>query len=109
MERWFGDSWGAPACEAEAHIRTPIGQSCLYCKEPILEGQQGLIQHVVRVRTEGMAVSEEPIHLDCFLRGVRPHGRECPRCRGKRRSEHAEGCAWLDTGFCSCTPMPEGG
>lgn len=110
FERWFGKSWGASCCELEAHAPTPVGRPCMHCREPILEGSQGLIHPVVHeVIGDKAAYSMEPVHLDCFLRTIRPHGRECPHCRGVEPRNHAPGCGMRgESGLCTCIPMPEG-
>jgi len=59
--KWFGASWGAPFCEADEHIETPVGETCVHCDEPIAENDQGIVY------------ANGPIaHLNCFLRGI--HG-----------------------------------
>ena len=63
--KWFGNSWGAPACEPEDHVETPVGKSCLWCREPIEAGDQGfLIPHL------GRTVTLEPHHLECQIRSI---------------------------------------
>lgn len=109
MERWFGKSWGAACCEVEAHAPTPIGRPCMQCREPIVEGNQGLIRAVVHEVVDGkVAYSIEPVHLECFLRTIRPHGPECPHCRGLEPRLHDPECRRKETGLCTCIPMPEG-
>lgn len=106
---WFGQSWGAPCCDPEDHVPTPIGRPCLRCREPIREGDQGLVQPVVGAYApSGYHYGFEPLHIDCFLKGILPHGPECPHCRGVEPRDHAEGCAMRTTGLCDCQPMPEG-
>lgn len=102
---WFGQSWGAPCCEPEDHVPTPIGRPCLRCREPIREGDQGLVQPLLALGE----VSIEPLHIECFLRSVRPHGPECPYCRGAERIDHDAECAYRKAGgVCSCREMPSG-
>lgn len=108
-ERWFGQSWGATCCEPSAHVTTPVGQPCMRCREPIKLGDQGLVHpHVHEVIGGHVAYSMEPIHVACLVRSIRPHGPECPHCRGKEPDAHAPDCQRTQTGICSCTPMPEG-
>lgn len=109
-ERWFGASWGAPCCEAEAHAPTPVGRPCMRCKEPIREGDQGLIRAVALEVVAGTIRSAMmPMHLDCVLRSIRPHGPECPYCRGAERIDHDAECGYRVRGdLCSCRPMPAG-
>lgn len=106
---WFGQSWGAPCCEPEEHVPTPIGRPCLRCREPIREGDQGLVQPYVRDCDGQWTASVEPLHIDCFLRSIRPHGPECPHCRGVEPHAHHPGCAMRTTGLCDCQPMPGAG
>ena len=40
--RWFGESWGAPVCEADEHQPTP-DVPCAGCDVPIQEGDQGVL------------------------------------------------------------------
>lgn len=109
QEKWFGKSWGAPCCDPNDHVPTPIGRPCMHCREPMVEGSQGLIRAVVHeVRGGKVHWTAEPSHVDCFLRTIRPHGPECPHCRGLAPRDHAPGCAMRTTGLCDCQPMPEG-
>jgi len=57
--KWFGESWGAPACDPEEHTETPVGEDCFHCDEEIVEGDSG-IQYV----------SGQYCHTNCFLRQV---------------------------------------
>ncbi len=109
-EPWFGKSWRAECCEASSHVATPVGRLCLRCREPVLMGAQGLLQPCVHGVKDGkVEATLEPIHLDCLVRSMRPHGPECPHCRGKSRwDEHHPDCQRKETGICSCVPMPEG-
>lgn len=107
MGRWFGKSWGAACCEAEAHTETPVGVACSRCREPILEGQQGLVHpHIDMLESGAMRSMMKPVHLECFLRTIRPHGPECPHCRGLEPRFHAAECQRRETGLCTCIPMP---
>lgn len=77
--RWFGDSWGAPACEPDRHAPTPIGESCVYCPGEIGPNDQGLLiphlgEHpITSIWGEGAAFEHDgyrAAHIDCFLREV---------------------------------------
>lgn len=99
MTHWFGDDWGAPCCEPDLHVPVPLGQSCARCKEPILAHDQGVTMPFIGIETTGTSV----YHLDCFLKGILPHGPECPRCRGLERGEHDATCLYrTEGGLCSC-------
>lgn len=98
MEHWFGQSWGAPCCEPELHMPTPVGKLCARCREPILVGDQGIVSPFASIETGKLVY-----HLDCYLKGILPHGADCPRCRGLERGEHLEACAYRLRGEeCSC-------
>lgn len=106
MVGWFGKSWGAPACEEEEHLPTPVGEPCARCVEPILVGHQGVIMGAYSEEKGPHAVA---YHLDCYLRGLLPHGADCPRCRGVDRLDHDAGCAYRSRGErCDCLPPPMG-
>ncbi len=50
---------------------TPVGQPCLWCKEPIQEGDKG----VVMPNVSGIAIAEakvslEPTHYECLMRQI---------------------------------------
>lgn len=109
MTQWFGESWGAPCCKEDEHVPTPVGASCARCKEPIRIGDQGMISPLIEM--VGGIFTGRPIahHLDCFLKGILPHGPECPHCRGVDIDKHAPDCgARGESGLCTCQPMPEG-
>ena len=67
--QWFGESWGAPVCDAEYHAETPVGVACLHCQRPIQAGDQGLIMDCVTMDVSPDA-KREPAHLDCFLKDL---------------------------------------
>lgn len=64
--KWFGETWHAPICEDDRHVETPVGQSCFECHEPITERDHGLIIPYLGKAAD----SEEPWHLDCFMRSI---------------------------------------
>lgn len=103
MTHWFGQSWGAPACEPEDHIPVPVGSLCLQCKEPILVHDQGVTMPLVSLEGEEYVTRSLAYHLDCWLKHILPHGPDCPRCRGLERGEHEERCAYRsEGGECDC-------
>lgn len=108
MTQWFGKSWGAPCCEAELHVETPIFTVCSRCREPILPDAQGFLIPHVEMTGDVYTGSVKAQHLDCFLKGILPHGPDCPHCRGVDPHAHHPGCAMRTTGLCDCQPMPEG-
>ncbi len=102
MAQWFGESWGAPACEEDEHAPTPIGEPCARCREPILIGHQGLIMPAFGAERDPYAIA---YHLDCYLQSVLPHGPDCSRCRGMEMNEHEPDCAYRSRGErCDCLP-----
>lgn len=103
MTQWFGKSWGAPCCEAELHVETPVGFTCGRCLELILDGDQGFVMPHVRLDGKPAVMAK---HLDCFLQSILPHGKDCPHCRGVDIDKHAPDCTMKTTGLCSCQPMP---
>lgn len=70
---WFGPSWGAPVCDPDGHLPTPVGQSCTDCHQPIKVNDQGLV--IPCIYAPGQ-VRLTAVHIDCFRRGlgVEPEG-----------------------------------
>jgi hypothetical protein len=68
--KWFGKSWGAPICDDSQNVRTPEGEICPECGEPIKTGQQGFILPYTHTNTVGEVgwVDNLSYHLDCFLK-----------------------------------------
>ena len=56
---YFGKDYGAPIYRESYQIPTPVGTPCMYCEEPILEGEDGF-------RDGGGAF----FHRECLLRGI---------------------------------------
>lgn len=105
MTQWFGKSWGAPCCEEDEHVPTPVGESCARCREPFREGDQGVATLAFSERRGRHTIA---FHLDCYLKGILPHGPECPHCRGAVPIDHDRDCAYRLRGDnCTCIPMPE--
>jgi hypothetical protein len=65
---WFGESWGAPCCDTERHVETPVGCSCVECDVPIGKRDQGFTSVVYPTR------ERISYHRICFLRTVIPCG-----------------------------------
>lgn len=101
---WFGQDWGAPCCEEDEHIETPIGESCARCREPIKVGDQGVVAPLVWL--DG-SVTRIVHHLDCYLATIIPHGNDCAVCRGVAVLDHDKGCAYREQGKnCNCSMNP---
>lgn len=67
MRQYFGVKWDAPAYEDAVEVPTPLGESCLYCREPIVEGESGLMMPYVG--NDGAAVMAAG-HIECELRSM---------------------------------------
>lgn len=66
--KWFGESWGAPVCEPEEHVRTPDGEVCpCGCLTIIYPGDAGFV--IPHVQEDGF-VELLAWHRDHFLRTV---------------------------------------
>jgi hypothetical protein len=99
MSWWFGKSWGAPVCDPEDHAETPVGSKCWRCKKDIAADDQGVTMPLVGV--EGVTLIHA--HLDCYVKTLLPHTRECKRCRGRERQTHAPSCEYRARGGeCDC-------
>lgn len=68
---WFGPSWGAPVCEPERHLDTPMDELCIDCLVPFTEGDSGLSVPFV-YEVGGWTLTHH--HIACFRRGLLP----CP-------------------------------
>jgi len=68
--KWFGESWGAPVCEPEEHIETPVGEPCGYCDEPIAEGDIGFRMPFV---SDPSGIGHMDAHHACLLRVIGVH------------------------------------
>ena len=67
MTLWFGPTWDAPVNDGR-HVATPVGQLCLWCTEPIEDGDSGVIQpYLAEVGRPPTLVAQ---HRNCFLRSV---------------------------------------
>jgi hypothetical protein len=105
MTGWFGKSWGAPCCDPETHVLTPVGSICWRCDERIAKDDQGVTMPFVPA--EG-SVDFLHAHLDCYLKTILPHGPDCPHCRGKERAQHHERCAYRAHGDdCNCVALED--
>jgi len=91
----FGPAWDAPSCEYADLVATPVGEPCLECEEPILDGDRGMVMPFVHDRN-GVAVGTwAPMHLECYLRGTMSHLYEQCRCYVPGRSLREEARATL--------------
>lgn len=68
--KWFGESWGAPACDPASHVDTPVGMEC--------EGHEHLHGPLrpreIELGDQGITVpgpdGRVVYHLDCWLHEV---------------------------------------
>lgn len=65
---WFGKSWGAPVCDPETHLPTPVGDLCVRCAGEITDDDQGMIVPFAGMQPAVLSAH----HLDCFLVGIIP-------------------------------------
>jgi len=73
--RWFGESWGAPVCEPQTHIETPVGMPCAGHEHlhpdsrvgRIVEGSQGIT--IPYLDGKG-GITTIAFHLACWLHEV---------------------------------------
>lgn len=69
MMRWFGRQFDAPAWEDMAEAPTPVGEACLMCNEPILQGEAGVLMPCI-VSVMPAEAAELPAHIECHLRSI---------------------------------------
>lgn len=74
MIGWFGESWGAPVCDPELHVETPVGWQCIghdhlhVDRSPLIEeGDQGV---TLPLYVEPGRADRAAYHLDCWLHEV---------------------------------------
>jgi hypothetical protein len=84
----FGPAWDAPSCEYADLVATPVGEPCLECEEPILDGDRGMVMPFVGAWS--------PMHLECYMRGTMSHSFKQCRCYVPRRSLREEAKATLE-------------
>jgi hypothetical protein len=62
--KYFGTAWNPNIASLE-QVPAPVGSPCVWCEEPIKEGEDGLtIPHIAE------DVTDRPYHQECFLRTV---------------------------------------
>lgn len=71
MSSWFGASWGAPACDPEFHVETPVGAVCTRCDQAIRVTDQGVVLPLLSADLN--VTASIAYHLDCFLKSVTNH------------------------------------
>ncbi len=73
MNRYFGQPRGAPFLADAQRVPTPVGQPCLECHEPIVEGDQGVVMPLLYEADGAPACRQAPEHRECMLLGVLGH------------------------------------
>jgi hypothetical protein len=69
---WFGAPWPsehdrAPICEDDTlRVATPVGETCFWCNEEILEDDRGVLMSVFREKEP----APEAMHIECNFRQV---------------------------------------
>lgn len=63
---YFGEDWSVPATEGADQVPTPVGEKCLYCREKIVEGDQGYMMGDFSRNLWGVV----PVHKECQFRQV---------------------------------------
>ena len=62
IESFFGEPWPSGVCDDGIQVPTPVGEDCILCSTPILEGEQGSFM--------GSEKGLVPAHKECSLRSV---------------------------------------
>lgn len=66
---YFGPTFARK--EWEVQVPVPVGELCLWCDEPIEEGDIGTIQGVAERAPTGEIISRtQPVHYECSMRSV---------------------------------------
>lgn len=70
--RWFGRAFDSPMYEGMPEVPAPIGEPCLMCQEPILEGEPGVtMPHVLSRDGAGEhRLVIKPQHIECHIRSI---------------------------------------
>lgn len=81
MTQFFGERWDAPRADNASPVPTPVGEPCLHCREPIEDGDRGLLMPYVTDIVDGKPIGgTEPVHMECDLRtlgNVYHYGGQC--------------------------------
>jgi hypothetical protein len=65
MNKLFGPAWeGSPIANEAPRVATPVGEKCIWCDEPIAEGDSGIVLPYIR-HGKGTWVAQ---HHECELR-----------------------------------------
>ena len=100
---YFGKPWDAPVTEFVDQGPTPVGELCLWCEEPIQDGDRGILLPCIGLENEQVRI--RPEHLECHLRqiigGIAHLEKRCICCGGTDDPDdhmppHAAALAVLD-------------
>ncbi len=73
---FFGERWDAPRLDQDEgrcvrQIPTPTGQTCVYCTEPVVDGDRGLMVWWGSIEERGrLRTTRTPVHAECEMRTV---------------------------------------
>ena len=86
MTAYFGPRWDAPMLDPEYNpiqLSTPVGAPCMRCREPIADGDRGLVYLFTRSLPGGESEPMiEAIHAECDLLGAVGHRLGVCSCTG---------------------------
>lgn len=83
---FFGERWDAPIVDPPSQqISTPVGEPCMWCEEPIQDGDRGVVMPCVEMVDDAPVARIRPAHMECNLRnsvgGIAHLEKRC-RCYG---------------------------
>jgi hypothetical protein len=94
--QYFGDRPDAPRWDGGVRVPVPVGELCVFCGEPILAGDRGVVTPAyVEDGAGGCAWVIRAGHLECDLRGMMSHMFWQCRCFVRHPSLRAEARATL--------------
>jgi hypothetical protein len=91
---YFGPRWDAPMLDDAVRAKTPIGQPCLFCAEPIEGGDQGFMTIVVGTDDP----EPQPAHAECQALGIVGHDFGVCSCTGYDNNREAARELWRRMG-----------
>lgn len=91
---FFGDPWDAPAVDYASRADTPVGQTCLYCTEPIVEGDRGWYTALL----SGGVARPAYVHVECEMLGTMGHTYDVCSCTGHGHDRAAARLLWERVG-----------
>ena len=100
MNQFFGQRWPALFLDDAQRVDTPIGECCLTCDEPFVEGDQGMTMPYVYEGEDGKPEHRMAAqHRECLLLGVVGHlaGQcECFPGKGTTRERARAAVEWAE-------------